>query len=363
VYRDKNTLVEVTIHRKPKATETKSWKKNLLDSDDQFAKHTSSSLTRAKQSPKRLSKGEKHEKNIKFNRDQENKKEMVWKDKKSIHEILRELRDIVEVSGIKDLHNFIEEFEAPAKPVITGKSKQADITPKHVFQKQYHLDLEDKIRNLENECQKFRTEAGRYKHEYGVMVKQVEVSRVTVDRLEAQVADLKKIISRLTRNNGELLGIVSEKIKYEDMIADLEKKNTSLSLQLSQEKSRSSQLEQRLNSAQAEAFSLRSLSADLRAGLRHGLASLELPRPDSRPTLPPLGDDTRNILGMKGGEEDHTDTDDSAFDDPNTESLRSRPKSVQNKDEVSQKTRPLPQVFKQIPSASSSKVFRVNTNV
>ena len=31
--------------------------------------------------------------------------------------------------------------------------------------------LEMKIDKLENECQKYRAEAGRYKHEYGVMVK------------------------------------------------------------------------------------------------------------------------------------------------------------------------------------------------
>ena len=37
-----------------------------------------------------------------------------------------------------------------------------------------------------------------------------------------QVVDLKKIITRLTKNNGELLEIVKEKIQYEDIIADLD---------------------------------------------------------------------------------------------------------------------------------------------
>ena len=37
-----------------------------------------------------------------------------------------------------------------------------------------------------------------------------------------KVVDLKKIITRLTKNNGELLEIVQEKIKYEDIIADLD---------------------------------------------------------------------------------------------------------------------------------------------
>ena len=71
---------------------------------------------------------------------------------------------------------------------------------------------------------------------------------------------------------------------------------------------------------------LRSLSADLRAHLRSGLSGLELAKPSSRPaSVPALGDVTRNILGVKtgGGEEDE----DSAYQDPNTDSLRSRPKS------------------------------------
>ena len=47
-----------------------------------------------------------------------------------------------------------------------------------------------------------------------------------------QVVDLKKIITRLTKNNGELLEIVKEKIQYEDIIADLEKKTSLLADQL-----------------------------------------------------------------------------------------------------------------------------------
>merc|ERR1719318_687727 len=238
--------------------------------------------------------------------------------------------------------------------------KQVERSP----QKPDHLNLEAKIKQLENECQKLKAEASRYKHEYGVMVKQVEISRDTVNSLEAQVADLKKIISWLTRNNGELLGIVSEKIHYEDLIADLEKNKASLAKQLDGEKSRSSQLAEQLHSAETEAAGLRSLSADLRAGLRHGLAGLEMAKPASKQTLPHLGDDTRNILGIKESEDVHSDTDDSAFDDPNTESLKSRPKSVQNKDKVQEKSRPLAKVLNQVPQqpVTASQVFRVDSN-
>jgi hypothetical protein len=51
--------------------------------------------------------------------------------------------------------------------------------------------------------------------------------------------------------------------------------------------------------------------------------------PSSKQALSTLGDDSRNILGVKENEDVHSDADDSAFDDPNTESLKSRPRSVQ----------------------------------
>ena len=90
-----------------------------------------------------------------------------------------------------------------------------------------------------------------------MMVKQVDISRETVSNLELQVVDLKKIITRLTKNNGELLEIVKEKIKYEDIIADLEKKTSQLNDQLIKEKSISSTLEKNLTSVQQENDGLR----------------------------------------------------------------------------------------------------------
>ena len=68
---------------------------------------------------------------------------------------------------------------------------------------------------------------------------------------------MKKIISRLTKNNGELLEIVQEKIKYEDIIADLEKKSSLLNDELSKEKSVSATLGETLASVQTENASLR----------------------------------------------------------------------------------------------------------
>ena len=68
---------------------------------------------------------------------------------------------------------------------------------------------------------------------------------------------MKKIITRLTKNNGELLEIVQEKIKYEDIIADLEKKSSFLNEELAKEKSASASLGKTLVSVQSENASLR----------------------------------------------------------------------------------------------------------
>ena len=72
-----------------------------------------------------------------------------------------------------------------------------------------------------------------------------------------EVVDLKKIITRLTKNNGELLEIVQEKIKYEDIIADLEKKSSLLHDELIKEKSANATLGKTLVSVQTENASLR----------------------------------------------------------------------------------------------------------
>ena len=116
------------------------------------------------------------------------------------------------------------------------------------------------------------------------------------------------------------MDIVKEKIKYEDIIAELEKKTTVLAEELSKERSHSEGLQKRLTASQTENESLRSLSADLRAHLRSGLSGLI--RPESRPSsVPALGDVTRRVLGVKNNEDED---DDSAIDDPNTESLKSK---------------------------------------
>ena len=351
VYRDKNTLVEVTIHRRPREKEQR--KETSL-----YARPTASSLTKTKQSPGKLRKSGKSLNDGHSRRDARDQE----KYQRSVKDILGELRDIVKISGVDQVHDLIDEIDAPVKSKGNIKTQESKI-PQKLCQKPDNSAFETKIEKLENECQKFKTEASRYKHEYGVMVKQVEISKETVKSLEAQVNDLKKIVSRLTKNNGELLDIVSEKINYEDMIADLEKNKAVLAKQLSDEKSRSAIIEERLETAETEVAGLRAIRAEVRAGVRHGLAGLEIARPDTRQDIPALGDNTKHILGIKDGEENKSDTEDSAFDDPNTESLRSRPKSGQSKGR-SKPVAPLlkQQMEPQLPGPVSQ-VFRLSAPV
>ena len=88
----------------------------------------------------------------------------------------------------------------------------------------------------------------RYKHEHSVVSKQAELRRAEQENLESQVlpdvymasiqksfqvVDLKKIVSRLTKNNSELLSIVAEKINYEEKIGGLEARAAALAAQVS----------------------------------------------------------------------------------------------------------------------------------
>jgi len=303
VYRDKNTLVEVTVHRRPQEVEHIK-KKSITpahQSADRGEKSSGKAPRKVNMNTRRRSEDAASHENC----------------QRSVKDILSELRDIVKVSGgdIHELQEFFEELDDPSKvKPATSNSEQ-----------------EEKIRNLVAECKSYKAEAVKYKDDCGVMLKQAEFSRDTANSLEVQVGDLKKIVSKLTKNNIELLDVVSEKINYEDCIAELEKKKASLNKQLSDEKSRSSQLQKRLYSAEVEAAGLRALSAELGAGLTDGLAALESVGPANRHAVSTLGDATKNILGITGIEDTRSDSD-SAIDDPSTDILSIRSKCVDSKE-------------------------------
>ena len=169
VYRDRNTLVEVTVHRNSKSKESgsagkrdaKSWAESLSDTDLQFDKPTKSSLARSRRSPIKEKKVEKQKLG------KEKVKEV--RGERSLSEILGELREILQVSGVKDIFEFVAEFDQKKKPNSSSKSDKSDLA------------------RLQAEAEKNKVEASRYREEYGVMVKQLEISKESVNNLETQV--------------------------------------------------------------------------------------------------------------------------------------------------------------------------------
>ena len=194
---------------------------------------------------------------------------------------------------------------------------------------QDHRKLESQLTKLKAELEKQKAETTRYKHEHAVVSKQAEIRRVDQENLEVQIVDLKKIVSRLTKNNSELLSIVAEKINYEEKIAGLEARASQLAQQVGHERSRAEETERKLAIAQREGAALRAVAADLRAGLQHGLAGLDSARPVS--ALSNKGNKTKEILGASvlqastsaPAVQARADSDDSAIEDPNSESLKS----------------------------------------
>ena len=171
VYRDKNTLVEVKVHRNSRNTnsssskrDNKSWAESLSDNDVQFDKPTKSSLAKSRPSPRKERKLEKARKEI--------------GEKRSLQELLAELKGILEVSGVKDIYDFVAEFDQQKK----NSSNQLQGSAQ-----------DDKV-----ELERRQAEINRYKEEYALMVKQMEVSRDSVNSLELQVSNVGRMVDGYT---------------------------------------------------------------------------------------------------------------------------------------------------------------------
>ena len=285
VYRDKNTLVEVTIHRRAQATKAST---RSLERSREFMKPTVASQGRSSAPEAGVVEGRGGGRGVK--------------------EVMKELRGLLHGPGGEEVRCFLQELEV-------GKPKQSKTcaSPTKV---QAQAEMTKKVERLNREVERWRGEAARAREEQGVATRQAELRRQEQESLEVQVIDLKKIVSRLTRNNSELLGIVSEKINYEEKIGGLEARGATLASQLESERRRACEAERRLASADREAAGLRKVTAELRAGLQHGLEGL-----DGRPASGGgrRGDKTRQILGASVL--DKEDSEDSAMEDPNTESL------------------------------------------
>ena len=173
VYRDKNTLVEVTVHRNSARNRNmgKSWAESLSDTDAQFSKPTKSSLSKSKKSPRKEKSGHVSPSN---------------KDERNLQQLLTELRDILKVSGVDDINEFVNEFDRRQKNNVKNykikydESKVTDLKTKVDY-------FKAETEKYKAEAEKYKLESARYKHEHGVVIKQANISKETVNNLETQV--------------------------------------------------------------------------------------------------------------------------------------------------------------------------------
>lgn len=312
--------VHVTIHRKHASTSTKR-------NEDSFSKPVLKRVKSRSLEKERIrhpsNAGQTYLRNLSST---ENNEELQ-SDK--INNLLTELR--LAVNSKSNIVGSVQQQEFRCinklqKPVISKIKASSKIAVQNC-ETPDHLKHELEVTKLKQESRRLRSEVDTYKCEYDTVVKQVEISKGTVKNLESQVLDLKKIVSNLTRNNGELLSLVSEKIKYEDTIAELEKNKSTLSQELSDEIDRSKKLHETLTSVVREVEQYRTAASDIEAGLKQGISALQVDKAGNM-NLPNFGPETLSILELKDNKNDHTDAEDSAYDDPNSESLNSRSKSV-----------------------------------
>ena len=166
---------------------------------------------------------------------------------------MKELGEIVKVSGFENIQDFVNEFESNNDKVDREKSVVK------LSSNLYTTNLEEKIEGLERECLNLKNKAAKCKSYNEELSKQLKVNKEAANKLELEIFDLKKLITRLTRNNSELLGMASQHFEYMDMVANMGKEGTQLSEQLSKAKSHSSRLEQKLLHAESEVAALRDL--------------------------------------------------------------------------------------------------------
>ena len=103
VYRDKNTLVEVTIHRRPKGG---SGGKRLEGRNSAPEAGRVESRTKMKTS---IGKG------------------MGRKKERTVGELLSELRELVADSGVNEVRQFLEELDGVSHPVSTRKPSSCQV--------------------------------------------------------------------------------------------------------------------------------------------------------------------------------------------------------------------------------------------
>jgi len=309
VVRDKNTIVEITVHTKPKQTDRKS-----SDQSRQLTSKVSSHPpTRSPRRAKRAA-AQHHQRETLPQRTASQSQD---RSERSVPVLLRELKEVISTSGIKDVYEFLQEIDgedrrksAPEIGRKSGKDTTASAETKRAERKtaplyaksepennQHEKELIEERRRSNEAALKLRNEIARYKKEYDNGQVQLKIARETNEDLKGQVVEMKQLITKLTANNRTLVQLMTERSSQDEKLNEVENQNRNLRKQLETERDTITCFQTKFREQEEEIIRLKTLTVDIRTQLQHGLEGLEQPRPGS--TLPPsLLDKTRDILGQ-----------------------------------------------------------------
>jgi len=322
---DKNTIVQITVHTKPKQEQSTKSKKP----EPRYMEKKRSDLSTVNNTRKPDQQPEKVRKTKSLSSHElepTTAKRKDDKDERSLPDIIHELRQVIKTSGFKDVCEFLQEVENDQEnkaPTEQPKLKKPESKPLKTsddkLARQQQADgkrrerewLEEKTREKElieerklveekarsDEMARIKSELNRYKKEYENSQTQLKISKETNENLNLQIVEMKQMISQLTGNNRNLVQLVSDRQSQEEKLVELEGSNKVLQQQLEKDNVTINCYETKFKEQEEEIMRLKSLTADIRAQLQHGLEGLDIARPSS--SLPnSLLNRTRDILGQ-----------------------------------------------------------------
>eukprot|EP00088_Acartia_fossae_P025776 TRINITY_DN26559_c0_g1_i1.p1 TRINITY_DN26559_c0_g1~~TRINITY_DN26559_c0_g1_i1.p1 ORF type:complete len:516 (+),score=129.75 TRINITY_DN26559_c0_g1_i1:37-1584(+) len=350
VIRDKNTIVQITVHTKPKDKEKKAdmphYQETTVESRSRSrsSSHKKSPRAAKKLSPRRQTrKSMKQRESTKNNENKEEEVQPSKSNKMEVPELLKQLKDVIQSSGVKDVYEFLQDLEdgdsnrRKSAPEVMTKSKNSTTRqplksttktagnstrnrvttqllppqpnstssintprPPHVDEDIENMELRARAKadneKLVMEINKLKSENARYKAEYDNGQVQLKIVKDSNDSLQTQIVEMKQLITKLTANNKNLLQLVSDKTSQEEKLLKLEQEKKLLSQQLDKEKTSNSSLQNKVREQEIEIARLKSVTSDINTQLLHGLEGLQMPRPAS--SLPNnLMNRTNEILG------------------------------------------------------------------
>jgi len=374
VIRDKNTIVQITVHTKPKDKENRSnehYMEPTVESRSRSGsrKQISRSSSHKQMSPRRNSKKQTSKmKDKETIADKKVEEVTSKKDLKNVSELIQELRQSIQASGFKDMYEFLKEMDEgndrrksapehmlqptkpahkPLKTVNLANKANTRVTAKlqNKDQDTENMELRAKMKaeneKLVFEINKMKSEIVRYKSEYDTCQTQLKIAKESNQSFQTQILEMKQLIAKLTANNKNLLHLVSDRSSQDEKLVEYENKNKQLNQQLEKEKTLVVSLQDKISCQENEITSLKLVAADIKAQLMHGLEGLDIPRPGSGSLPHNLLNMTEQILGntsvvkpdksrqrLAPNKRPMSASSDSAIDDPNSERLNQPPKPV-----------------------------------